>query len=136
MTLDPDLAFQNHAVHAKQYIENVLLALQNREAGKAGELLWGSVAQALEAVATYRNKPVRTHRDLKNFAIQLARDLDDEALINDFIVAESLHHIFYDIQQEPSDIEILIPTIRELVSKLIDLIPPQPLSVTEFPRPS
>ena len=136
MTLDPDLAVQNHAVHAKQYIENALLALQNREAGKAGELLWGSVAQALEAVATYRNKPVRTHRDLKNFAIQLARDLDDEALINDFIVAESLHHNFYDIQQEPSDIEILIPTIQGLVSKLIDLIPPQILSLTEFPRPS
>ncbi len=136
MTLDPVLAVQNHAVHSKQYIENALLALQNREAGKAGELLWGSVAQALEAVATYKNRTIQSHRDLKNFAILLSRDLDDEALINDFIVAESLHHNFYDVQQEPSDIEILIPTIRELVTKLFNLIPSQILSAPYFPRPS
>ncbi|MDA1129039.1 MAG: hypothetical protein O2913_10110 [Chloroflexi bacterium] len=48
-----------------------MVALQNREAGKAGELLWGSVAQALEAVATYKDRIIQSHRDLKNFAIQL-----------------------------------------------------------------
>ena len=136
MTLDSSLALQNHAAHSKQYFENALLALQNREAGKAGELLWGSVAQALEAVAAYKDRIIQSHRDLKNFAIQLSSELGDEALINDFIVAESLHHNFYDIQQEPSDIEILIPTIRELVSKLFDLIPSEILAVSDFPRPS
>ena len=134
MTLDPLLAVQNHAVHSTQYIENALLALRNREAGKAGELLWGSVAQALEAVATYNSLAIRSHRDLKNFAIQISRDLDDESLISDFIVAESLHHNFYDVQQEPSDIEILVPTIRGLVTKLIDLIPSQIQSATNYPQ--
>ena len=81
-------------------------------------MLWGRVAQALEAVATYNNRTIQSHRDLKKFAIQLSRDLDDEAIINEFIVAESLHHNFYDVQQEPSDIEILIPTIQRLVTPL------------------
>ena len=117
MNLDAMLAVQNHAVHSKQYIENALLALQNGEAGKAGELLWGSVAQALEAVANYKNLTIQSHRKLKNFAIQLSRELDDEVLKNDFVVAESLHHKIYAIQQEPSDIEILVPTIQELVTK-------------------
>ncbi|HEU0022607.1 MAG TPA: PaREP1 family protein, partial [Dehalococcoidia bacterium] len=93
------------------------------EAGKAGELLGGSVAQALYAVAAYTNTPVKTHRALKNFAIQLARDLGDQTIEIDFVVAESLHHNFYDVQQEPQDIEIVIPVVQELVSKLLNLIP-------------
>ncbi len=130
------LVVQNHVVHAKQYIENALLALQNGEAGKAGELLWGGVAQALEAVAVYNNRPIRTHRDLKNFAIQLSRELQDEDLITDFMIAESLHQNFYVIQQEPSDIEILVPTVKEFVSKLIGLIPSSVLAAIDFPQPS
>jgi hypothetical protein len=128
MTVDPILAVQNHAAHSNEYFENALIALQNREAGKAGELLWGSVAQALEAVATFNDLVIRSHRELKNFAIQLSRELDDETLKIDFILAESLHHNFYDVQQDSSDIEMLVPTVQELVKKLIALIPPQYLS--------
>ena len=82
MTLNPSLAVQTHAIHSIQYLENALIAFQNREAGKAGELLWGSVAQALEAVAAYNNRTIQSHRDLKNFAIHLSKDLDDEAIID------------------------------------------------------
>jgi hypothetical protein len=118
---------RRYVIHSNQYLANALLALQNTEAGKAGELLWGSVAEALHAVAASKNALVESHRDLKNFAIQLARDLNDQTIQNDFIVAESLHHNFYDVKQETQDIGITVPAIQNLVKKLLDLLPPEAL---------
>lgn len=123
MSTEAIAAVQRYVIHSQQYLGNALFALQNREAGKAGELLWGSVAQALHAVAAYTNTPVTTHRALKNFAIQLARDLDDQTIELEFVVAESLHHNFYDVQQEPQDVELVVPVVQGLVSKLLGLIP-------------
>jgi hypothetical protein len=123
MTTESIAALQSYILHSRQYLENALLALQNGEAGKAGELLWGSVAEALQAVAAYTNRPVKTHRGLKFFAIQLARELNDETIKEGFVMAESLHHNFYDVQQEPGDIELVVPIVQGLVTKLFSLIP-------------
>jgi hypothetical protein len=131
MTTGAGVAVQRYALHAQQYLGNALLALQSGEAGKAGELLWGSVAEALHAVAAINNRPVRTHRDLKNFAMQLARDLNDQTIEKDFVVAESLHHNFYDVQQEPQDIAIVVPTVQELVKRLLGLLPRKGLEKPE-----
>ena len=125
MTSDPVANLQRYIIHSRQYLENALLALQNLEAGKAGELLWGSVAEMLHAVAAYHNKQLRTHRELKNFVIQLARELNDDTIEKDFLIAESLHHNFYEVQQEPIDIAIVVATVRELVNKLFNLLPPE-----------
>lgn len=125
MSTDAIETLQRYIIHSRQYLENALVALQVGEAGKAGELLWGSVSEALHAVAASRNRPLRTHRELKNFAIQLAREMNDQAIEKDFVVAESLHHNFYDVQQEPIDIAIVVPTVQELVRKLLSLIPPE-----------
>ena len=130
------MAVRTHAAHSIQYLENGLIALRDLEAGKAGELLWGSVAQALEAVAVHNSHTIQSHRDLKNFAIQLSKDLEDEAILEKFVLAESLHQNFYAVQQEPLDIEILVPTVKDLVARLIDLIPPEILAVANFPRES
>ena len=124
-TPDSIAAIRRHIIHSRQYFDNGLAALQNAEAGKAGELLWGSVAEILHAFATYMNTPIRTHRDLKNFVIQLGRELEDPTIQTDFAIVESLHHNFYEVQQEPIDIEIVVPTVRELVWKLFGLIPPE-----------
>lgn len=117
-------AIRRYIIHSRQYLQNGLIALQNAEAGKAGELLWGSVAEAFQALAAYKNTPVRTHRELKNFAIQLGRDLNDPTIQTDFAIVESLHHNFYDVQQEPIDVVPLVPTVQAFVRKLLDLIPP------------
>ncbi len=125
MTTDAVASLRRHVFHSRQYLENALLALRNDEAGKAGELLWGSVAQAVHAVAASRNRRLNTHRELKNFVIQLSIDLADEGLRTDFLLAESLHHNFYEVQQEPKDINLVLPAVHELVQKLFHLIPPE-----------
>jgi hypothetical protein len=125
MTSDAISVLQGHVIHSRQYLENALIALQDGEAGKAGELLWGSVSQAIHAVALSKNRSVETHRGMKNFVIQLARDLEDKTIETNFLLAESLHHNFYTIQQGPEDIAIVLPAVQELVRKLFDLIPPE-----------
>ena len=125
MTTDDVIsALQSHAVHSKQYLENAQIALRDGEAGKAGELLWGSVAHAVQAVAVSRGRSVNTHRELKNFVIQVAKDLDDETIATNFILAESLHHNFYVVQQEPQDIALVLPAVQDIVGELFSLIPP------------
>ena len=57
--------------------------------------------------------------------MQLARELNDQDIEKDFIVAESLHHNFYEVQQEPVDIQIVVPSVQHLVSKLFTLLPPE-----------
>ena len=118
MTSDASAIIQNLVIHSHQYFGNGLVSLRDGEAGKAGELLWGSVALAIQAVATSKSYNVDSHRKLKNFALQLAIDLNDESLKTDFIVAESLHHNFYDIQQEPQDIAPVVPIIERVLSTL------------------
>ena len=118
-------AVQRYLRHSRQYLENALLALRRQEAAKAGELLWGSVAEMLQAVAASWRVPIHSHRDLKNFAIQLGRDLGDSTLQRDVALAESLHQNFYVVALEPQDIEAVLPTVQDLLPKLAALIPPE-----------
>ena len=124
---------QNLAIHSRQYLENGLMALRDAEAGKAGELLWGSVALAVQAVATSKGHRVDTHRKLKNFTLQLAIDLNYVTIRQDFIVAESLHHNFYEVEQEPQDIVQVVPNVEQLLVRLFGLIPPEILAQRTTP---
>ncbi|MSQ13227.1 MAG: hypothetical protein EXR47_03625 [Dehalococcoidia bacterium] len=110
------------------HLENGLIALQNGEAGKAGELLWGSVAEAVHALAVTKNVPIQSHWQLHNFVLKITEELKDESLAQDLYLAESLHHNYFEVQLEPRDIEVLLPKIRELVRKLLEFIPPQAIS--------
>jgi Archaeal PaREP1/PaREP8 family len=125
MTTDAVLAIQNHAIHSQQYFENAVSLLEQGEAAKAGELFWGSLAQAFRALAVYKGQEVKTHRDLKNLAIQLSRDLQDESVAIDFELAENLHFNFYVVQREIEDIVLVLPAIERLRRRVFSLIPPE-----------
>lgn len=121
--VEPSEAARRYVLHARQYLENGLVALQLGEAGKAGELFWGSVAEALQAVAVLAGRPISSHRDLKNFALQLARDLKDETIEHNFLIAQSLHSNFYTVEDEPEDIAVVVPVVQALVTRLFEQIP-------------
>ena len=131
MNSDNETDIQRYIEHTRQYLENGLIALQKGEAGKAGELLWGSVAEAAHALAATKNVPLPSHRQLHNFVLNVAEELHDKALAEDFIIAESLHHNYYEVKLDSKDVEIVLPRIRTLVIKLLEFIPPQ--AVLEVP---
>jgi hypothetical protein len=116
-------ATQRYAAAAVHYLENALTLLQRREAGKAGEFLWGSMAQALQAVAASKGKYLANHRSLRWFANTIAKELRDLEVAKSYQIAERLHSNFHEVELEPEDVDIAVEPIRSTVQKLLRLIP-------------
>ena len=70
---------------------------------KASELLWGAVTQQLKALAGIHNVIITSHRQFFEFLRQLAGELGDRTLYEDFIALNALHKNFYD-EIIPSDV--------------------------------
>lgn len=104
-------------------MENALLTLNSGEPGKAGELLWGSMAEALQAVAASRGIPLKNHRSLHWFVGALGKELNDRSIIEAFYEAEDLHSNFHEVELSTEDVALLVQPIREAVNKLFGLIP-------------
>ncbi len=120
---DPEAA-RNHIFHCRQYMDNALDALQKNEPGKAGEMLWGSVTQAVHAVDAWRGPVISGHRSLLNFAGDIGREIGDPFFANNFASAKGLHSNFYLPAETREDIEALIPGIQQAISQILALLPP------------
>jgi NDP-sugar pyrophosphorylase family protein len=116
-------SIRKHVLASMEYMENGLLMLNKQEAGKASELLWGGVSQALEAVAESRNVRLSNHRSLRYFVSELSRETGDRSINDAFYQAESLHGNFHSIDMTVEDVVTNIDAIRELVSKLLSMVP-------------
>ena len=121
-TPDPEAA-RNHIFHCHQYMDNALEALQKNEPGKAGEMLWGSITQAVHAVDAWRGPVVIRHRGLLNFARNLSREIDDDNFHNNFLATKSLHENFYHPALERDDVEFALPGIQRAISQVLALLP-------------
>ena len=119
---DPEAA-RNHLFHCQQYMDNALEALEKNEPGKAGEMLWGSITQAVHAVDAWRGPVVMRHRELLNFARNLGSEIDDQNFPNNFLSAKSLHDNFYHPDLEVADVEVALPGIQRAISQVLALLP-------------
>ena len=53
---------------------NAYLSLQRDELKKASEFLWGSLTQAIKAVAALKELRLRSHREIWNYLVELSRE--------------------------------------------------------------
>lgn len=104
------------------YFANALSSIQAGNTEKASEFLWGSMAQALKAVAASKGIALNSHGELRNYARELAKEQKDESIFKVFRNAESLHRNFYEFGFELEDVRMLSDEIRETVRKLLELI--------------
>lgn len=104
-------------------MDNAAASMRKGNAGKASEFLWGSIAEAVKAVAASKGITFYSHRRLKEYASELARELQDKSISDTFNRAESLHFNFYESTLELKDIRLVAEDIRTTVSKLLSLIP-------------
>ena len=72
------MVVQRYRSQSQHYHENALKFLQEGEVQKSAELLWGSVAEALKALAASGGRELRSHRDIWDYAKELSRELNDE----------------------------------------------------------
>ena len=115
---------RNYVTASLHYMENALLMVSQGDAGKASELLWGSVAEAVLALAASRGKQLANHRSLHWFIGVLSKELNDQSIAEAFYVAENLHQKgFHEIELDIRDVALVLEPIRKLVTRLLDLIP-------------
>ena len=119
---DPEAA-RNHVFHCHQYMDNALEALEKNEPGKAGEMLWGSITQAVHAVDAWRGPVIDDHRRLMNFAYSLETEIGDPPFRFVLRSASSLHHNFYVPVDTVEEIERLLSGIQATTTDILALLP-------------
>lgn len=113
-------AYRSAAIH---YMGNAHEFLSRREFAKTSEFLWGAMSQGVKAVAALQGRELRHHRQLWDFARELARELDEPDLFLSFRQANSLHSNFYEAGLPAEEVIDSIRPIGAAVSKLLDLLP-------------
>jgi hypothetical protein len=112
--------YKKQSIH---YFENAKKFINKYDAEKASEFLWGSIAQALKAVAASRNISLRSHDQIKNYALALARDLNDDSIRHTFNYAQSLHSNFYESGLLLEDVVRAAEDVKKTVKQLLALVP-------------
>ncbi len=123
MTVAGRSAVARYIANSDQYWDNALLFLRKRETGKASEFLWGSVAQAVKAIAASRGKRLRMHVQIRGYVELLSRELQDSSILEGFAAVESLHSNFYEVELDSRYIASLVGLVQSLRKRLLSLIP-------------
>ncbi len=104
-------------------MQNVYNALEREEFEKASELLWGSMALAVKAVAAFREIQLRNHTSIWDYARQLSHELGDQELFDAFRDAHRLHTNFYESDLAREVVLISEERVRAAVGKLLGIVP-------------
>lgn len=112
--------YKSQSIH---YFENALNTIQAGDAEKAGEFLWGSMAQALKAVAASKGKELNTHGEIRRYAMELAKKHNDMSIWDVYGIANYLHGNFYEAGLSLEEVQTDADRIRTTVLKLFSLIP-------------
>ena len=106
-----------------EYLLNALELAGKGKLRKASELLWGAVALQIKLLAlAKKNLKLATHKDLRMFMIQLAKELEDPQLYKTFQLVERLHANFYDEILDPENFNLYLQEALKLIKKLEQLL--------------
>lgn len=114
---------KKHRAQSIRYLENAYKFIDAGDTEKASEFLWGSMAQALKAVAATKEVTLKSHSLLRDYAAQLSKELSDKSIYDYFLHAESLHSNFYESTLELKDVVRIADDVRMTVGNLLSRIP-------------
>lgn len=114
-----ETAIKKYVDQSLRYLENGLISLNQGDYDKASEFLWGSIAQAIKAVAATRGIELKTHRELWEFTRELTKELDDPRVYEAFRTASYLHTNFYEVELGPEEVVVASDDIRAVVGQLL-----------------
>ena len=113
---------EKHKAQSVHYLENAYKFIDAGDSEKASEFLWGSMAQAIKAVAATKGVTLKSHRLLWDYAESLSKELEDKSIFDSFFHANSLHSNFYECELELKDVIRVADDVRMTVGKLLQLI--------------
>ena len=112
---------------SQEYLRNAYTSLEQNEVEKAGEFLWGSMVQAIKAIAAFKDVELRSHEAIWTYVRQLSRELGDEAMFGAFRDANSLHQNFYESDLTREVVLTHGEMIRRAVRRSLAMLPPEVL---------
>ena len=113
---------EKYKVQSIHYLENAFVSMEAGDAEKAGEFLWGSMAEALKAVAASRGIMLTAHWEIGDYASKLAKELGDKSIYDVYGHASYLHSNYYEAGLRIEDVYVYAEGIRKAVGKLLSLI--------------
>ena len=114
---------EKYKTQSDHYFGNALTSIQAGETEKAGEFLWGSMAQALKAVAASEGKELNSHGEIRKYAMELAKKHNDVSIWDVYGIANSLHSNFYEAGLSLEEVQTHADRIRTIVVKLFSFLP-------------
>jgi uncharacterized protein (UPF0332 family) len=119
--MDETDSFTEYSKQSHRLVQNAQKFLEKGDLDKASEFLWGGVAQAVKALAAKRGLMLKTHGELWEFMRELAMEINDPTLYEDFRTANYLHSNFYEVELGPHEILSAAEKVKRLVSHLFEL---------------
>jgi len=121
--LDAKAKVEKHAGQSRHYLLNASKFIDAGDSEKASEFLWGSIAQALKALALSKGIRLQKHWEIWNYVESLAKELEDRSIYDVFLHADSLHKNFYELELEMKDVRRMAEDVKMTVGKLLSYIP-------------
>ena len=116
--LDPRDRAELHLELCEKYLREAEELLSKGDYAQASERGWGAAAQIVEALAAKEGEALRSHRELWEFAGELADRLGDPELRHLWRTASVLHQNFYEDWMPPREVELAVEDVKRLVGKL------------------
>lgn len=101
-----------------KYINDSDECLRKGDYVQASEKSWGAMVTIAKAIASQRNKTIKTHEGIKLFFAQIARELKDESINNTILIADALHQNFYENSAHPDTVKKGAKTIKQFVKRM------------------
>ena len=120
--LDPRDRAELHLELCEKYLREAEELLSKGDYAQASEKGWGAAAQIVKALAAREGKTLRSHRELWEFAGELADRLGDPELRHLWRTANVLHQNFYEGWMPPREVELAVEDVKRLVGKLRGLL--------------
>ena len=121
--MDPKAKVQKYAGQSLHYLRNASKFMDVGDSEKASEFLWGSLAEALKALALSKGIYLKKHGEIWNYVDSLTKELEDKSIYDTFLHANTLHINFYESDLELRDVRRIAEDVRMTVGKLLGLIP-------------
>jgi len=112
---------ENYVNTSYMYLENFKKLMKENEPEKAGEVLWGAMAESIRAFAAKDGFQIGSHDELKNFAKEISFNLKYSELWDAFRKAENLHSNFYESRLKIEDVEEIAREIEPVIIRIISL---------------
>jgi hypothetical protein len=121
--LDAKAKVKKYAGQSQHYLLNASKFIDAGDSEKASEFLWGSLAEALKALALSRGIQLKKHWEIWNYVENLTKELEDKSIYDAFRHAHDLHINFYESGIELRGVRRMAEDIRMTVDKLLSHIP-------------